>query len=55
MSINVKMVYTKHPSYGYATPDQIRDLERLGIGADRDKVLADIARQTKAMTPKNRK
>jgi len=38
---------TRHPSYGYATPEQIEQLKTLGIGPTRDKLLADIAKANK--------
>lgn len=34
-----------HKSYGYATEEQIKKLESLGLGPDRDHVLKEIARQ----------
>jgi len=37
----------KHPSYGYATPEQMEQLKTLGIGPTRDKLLADIAKANK--------
>lgn len=37
----------KHPSYGYATPEQIKQLETLGIGPQRDHILAQIEKQNK--------
>lgn len=37
----------KHPSYGYANPEQIKQLEVLGMGPDRDKILKDIEDQNK--------
>ncbi len=36
-----------HPSYGYATPEQIEELQKLGMGPDRDYLLAKIAKQNK--------
>ena len=37
----------KHPSYGYATEDQIKKLNEIGLGPDRDVILKKIAEQTK--------
>jgi hypothetical protein len=37
----------KHPSYGYATQEQIEALKDMGIGPDRDRLLKQIAEQTK--------
>ena len=37
----------KHPSYGWAYPEQIEELNRIGIGPRRDQILKDIAAQTK--------
>lgn len=37
-----------HGSYGYATPEQIKLLEELKLGPDRDKVLSDIKKQNDA-------
>lgn len=37
----------RHPSYGWATPWQIEQLQLLGIGSTRDKILKDIEKQTK--------
>ena len=46
-----------HPSYGYATKSHINQLKKLGVCAERDQILKDIATQTKAHTkkPSNRK
>lgn len=38
----------KHPSYGWATEDQINRLKEIGVGDERDRILAQIAKQTKA-------
>jgi len=38
----------KHPSFGYATEDQIKRLKTLGIGPERDKLLSQIDKQNKA-------
>ncbi|WP_135436101.1 hypothetical protein [Hymenobacter fodinae] len=37
----------KHPSYGYATPDQIKELSEIGMGPRRDYLLKQIEKQTK--------
>lgn len=37
---------TRHPSYGYATEEQIKRLELLGIGPEREQLLKQIAKQT---------
>ena len=37
----------KHPSYGYATEQQIARLNEIGIGHERDQIMAAIAKQTK--------
>lgn len=34
-----------HPSYGYATSPQIEKLNNLGLGPDRDYLMAQIAKQ----------
>lgn len=36
-----------HPSYGYATPEQIEKLNIMGLGPDRDRVLKQIELQNK--------
>lgn len=38
----------KHPSFGYATEDQIRKLKELGLCPERDSILAKIEKQNKA-------
>jgi transposase-like protein len=38
----------KHPSYGYATPEQIELVMSMGIGPGRDRLLAQIAKQQKS-------
>lgn len=35
-----------HPSYGYATPEQIKKLESMGQSPTRDLLLKQIAKQT---------
>lgn len=35
----------RHPSYGYATEEQIKKLERIGLGPDRDFLLKQIQKQ----------
>ena len=37
-----------HPSYGYATPEQIEKLKQLKLGADYQSLLKKIEKQTKA-------
>lgn len=37
----------KHPSYGWATPEQIKRLETLPPGPDKKLLLAEIAKQNK--------
>lgn len=37
----------RHPSFGYALPEEIERLKILGLGPDRDAVLAKIAERTK--------
>lgn len=39
----------KHPSYGYATEDQIKRLDEIGIGPERDTILKAIEKQTKQL------
>lgn len=36
-----------HPAYGYATEEQIRQLENMGLGPQRDYLLKQIEEQTK--------
>jgi len=36
-----------HPSFGFATPWQIKRLDEIGICAERDRIMRDIATQTK--------
>jgi len=36
-----------HPAYGYATPEQIAELESMGLCPQRDYLLQKIERQTK--------
>lgn len=36
-----------HPSYGYATEEQIKRLEQIGLGIERDSILRQIEMQTK--------
>lgn len=47
MGLQSKPKMQRHPSYGWATPEQIKDLERLGLGPTRDKILKDIEKQNK--------
>lgn len=35
----------KHPSYGYATPEQIEKLNKLGICPEREQILSQITKQ----------
>jgi len=35
-----------HPAYGYATPEQVEKLQRIGLGPDRDQLLKKIEQQT---------
>lgn len=35
----------RHPSYGYATPEQIEQLQKLGLGPTRDHILRQIEKQ----------
>ena len=37
----------RHPSFGYATEEQIKKLNELGLGPDRDRILAQIEKQNK--------
>lgn len=37
-----------HPAYGYAKPEQIAELQRIGLGPERDRLLKQIADQTAA-------
>lgn len=37
----------KHPSYGYATQEEIEKLKTVGIGPDRDFILKQIEKRTK--------
>jgi transposase-like protein len=37
----------KHPSYGYASPEQIEQLSNLGIGPERERILKQIEEQNK--------
>lgn len=37
-----------HPSYGYATPEQIDRLKTVGVGAEMDALLKEIEKQTKS-------
>lgn len=39
----------KHPSYGYATEAQIKRLDKIGIGPERDFILKEIDLQTKQL------
>lgn len=46
----MKKVYSvqkiqRHPSYGYATPEQIEKLSSMGMGPDRDALMAKIQEQ----------
>lgn len=36
-----------HPAYGYATPEQVEELKRLGRGPDYDQLWKKIEYQTK--------
>jgi len=38
----------KHPSYGWARPDQIQRLNEIGIGPERDRIMKAIDKQNKA-------
>jgi len=38
----------KHPSYGYAYPEQIERLQEIGLCPERDRILKKITEQTKA-------
>ena len=37
-----------HPSYGYATPPQVEKLQSLGLGPERDYLLAQIQKQNES-------
>lgn len=37
----------KHPSFGYATPDEIEKLKTMGRGPEFDKLMGVIAKRTK--------
>lgn len=37
----------KHPSYGYATPEQIDRLKEIGICPERDAIMSDIEKQNR--------
>lgn len=37
-----------HPSYGYAMPEQIERLGEIGICVERDRIMAQIAKQSKS-------
>lgn len=43
-----KPAIKKHPSYGWATPEQIAKLQALRIGPERDALLKKIEKQNKA-------
>ena len=38
----------KHPSFGYATEDEIEKLKTMGLGPDRDLILKRIEKRTKS-------
>lgn len=38
-----------HPSFGYATPEQIERLQAMNLGPDRDALISEIRTQTQKM------
>lgn len=37
-----------HPSYGYATPEQIERLQKIGLGEEYNRIMAQIRKQNEA-------
>lgn len=37
-----------HPSYGYATPEQIRRLQEIGLGEEYNRIMSQIRKQNEA-------
>jgi len=42
-----------HPSFGYATEEQIKELESLGVGEKKNRLLRDIEKQVKSKGKKS--
>lgn len=44
-TINGKKRLDKHPSWGYATPEQVERIKNLGLCPERDQILKQIEKQ----------